>query len=92
METNHIDITSPKSLANLIALWQSEADSRNAAEEAKLNVRLAEADAAIAAGRDRAMANVRTVAAETAEAIVEKLSGQAPSRAEVDAAIARNAA
>ena len=50
------------------------------------------ADAAIAAGRDRAMANVRTVAAETAEAIVEKLSGQAPSRAEVDAAIARNAA
>ncbi len=38
------------------------------------------------------MANVRTVAAETAEAIVEKLSGQAPTRAEVDAAIARNAA
>jgi uncharacterized small protein (DUF1192 family) len=30
METNHINITSPKSLANLIALWQSEADRRNA--------------------------------------------------------------
>ena len=38
------------------------------------------------------MANVRTVAADTAEAIVEKLSGQAATRAEVDAAIARTAA
>jgi F-type H+-transporting ATPase subunit b len=81
-----------KTAAEAKAAAKAEADSRNAAEEAKLNIRLAEADAAIAAGRDRAMANVRTVAAETAEAIVEKLSGQAPSRAEVDAAIARNAA
>ena len=86
------DSRAQKTAAEAKAAAKAEADSRNAAEEAKLNVRLAEADAAIAAGRDRAMANVRTVAAETAEAIVEKLSGQAPSRAEVDAAIARNAA
>ena len=87
-----LDARAQKTAAEAKAAAKAEADSRNAAEEAKLNVRLAEADAAIAAGRDRAMANVRTVAAETAEAIVEKLSGQAPSRAEVDAAIARNAA
>ncbi|MFZ5729020.1 MAG: hypothetical protein ACOY4G_06690, partial [Pseudomonadota bacterium] len=74
------------------AAAKAEADARNAAEEAKLGERLAEAEAAIKAGRERAMANVRTVAADTAEAIVEKLSGQAATRAEVDAAIARTAA
>ena len=81
-----------KTAAEAKAAAKAEADARNAAEEAKLGERLAEAEAAIKAGRERAMANVRTVAADTAEAIVEKLSGQAATRAEVDAAIARTAA
>jgi F-type H+-transporting ATPase subunit b len=49
------------------------------------------AEADIRAAREKAMANVRTVAAETAEAIVEKLSGKAASKAEVDRALAGRA-
>lgn len=81
-----------KTAADAKAAAKAEAETRNAAEEAKLNERLAAAEADIQAGREKAMSNVRSLAAETAEAIVEKLSGQAPTRAEVDAAIARNAA
>jgi F-type H+-transporting ATPase subunit b len=81
-----------KTAADAKAAAKAEADTRNAAEEAKLHERLAAAEAGIQAGREKAMSNVRNLAAETAEAIVEKLSGQAPTRAEVDAAIARNAA
>jgi len=82
--------TAEKKIAKAAA--KAEAETRNAAEEAKLHERLAAAEAGIQAGREKAMSNVRSLAAETAEAIVEKLSGQAPTRAEVDAAIARNAA
>ncbi len=81
-----------KTAADAKAAAKAEAETRNAAEEAKLNERLAAAEAGIQAGREKAMSNVRSLAAETAEAIVEKLSGQAPTRAEVDAAVARNAA
>ena len=81
-----------KTAADAKAAAKAEAETRNAAEEAKLHERLAAAEAGIQAGREKAMSNVRSLAAETAEAIVEKLSGQAPTRAEVDAAIARNAA
>ena len=81
-----------KTAADAKAAAKAEAETRNAAEEAKLHERLAAAEAGIQAGREKAMSNVRNLAAETAEAIVEKLSGQAPTRAEVDAAIARNAA
>lgn len=81
-----------KTAADAKAAAKAEAETRNAAEEAKLHERLAAAEASIQTGREQAMANVRNLAAETAEAIVEKLSGKAPTRAEVDAAIARNAA
>ena len=37
--------------------------------------------------RDSAMANVRSVAAETTEAMIDKLTGRPASRAEVDAAL-----
>ncbi|MDX5392818.1 MAG: hypothetical protein LPJ86_03230 [Caulobacteraceae bacterium] len=80
-----------KTAAEAKAAAKAEADARNAAEEAKLGERLASAEAAIQASREQAMANVRTVAAETAEAIVEKLSGAPASRAEVEAALARTA-
>ena len=47
------------------------------------------AEAGIRAAREKAMANVRTVAAETAEAIVEKLTGKPATAAEVDARAGR---
>ena len=49
--------------------------------------RAAEAETRIRGMRDQAMGNVRTVAAETAEAMVEKLTGRAAHRAEIDTAL-----
>ena len=66
----------------------AEAHARQASEEAKLNARLAGAEAEIRAARDQAMANVKTIAVETAQAIVERLTGEAASAADVEAALA----
>ena len=62
---------------------------RQAAEEARLNERLAEAEARIRAMQEKAMTGVAGIAADTAQAIAEKLTGDKVSRAEVDAALAR---
>lgn len=56
--------------------------------EAELNGRLAEAEKSIAATKSAAMANVSTIAKDTASAIVERLIGTAPSPQAVDAAVA----
>src|SRR5690606_31607729 len=53
-----------------------EANARAAAEEAVVAARIAEAEAAIGKTRDAAMTNVSTIAADTARAIVEKLTGK----------------
>lgn len=58
--------------------------------EADLAKRLAEADAAIAATKTQAMSHVRSVAAEAATAIVERLTGRAPNPQAVEAALDRN--
>ena len=55
--------------------------------EAQLHERLASAEQSIAATRTAAMANVRTIAADTATAIVERLIGKAPAKQEVAAAL-----
>ena len=65
----------------------AEATARQHAQEAELNTRLAEAETRIRASRDAAMASVREVAADTAAAIVERLTGLAPAAGEVDAAL-----
>lgn len=64
-----------------------EAKARAAAEEAAVSARIAEAEAAIAKTRDAAMTNVSTIASDTAGAIVERLTGKAPTAAEADAAV-----
>lgn len=64
-----------------------EANARAAAEEATVSARIAEAEAAIARTRDAAMANVGAIAADTASAMVERLTGKAPSGAEAAAAV-----
>ncbi len=69
----------------------AEAARREAMEEAKLAEALAKADVRILATRDAAMANVRDIAAGTAIAIVEKLTGTAPTSQEVDKVLAGRA-
>ena len=70
----------------------AQAAERQKVEEAKLNERLSAAEADIRAARDQAMTNVRGIAVETAQAIVEKLTGAAVSVADVDAAPAARGA
>ena len=64
-----------------------EANARQAAEEAVVNARIAEAEASIGKTRDAAMANVSTIASDTARAMVERLTGKAATAAEADAAV-----
>lgn len=63
------------------------ANARAAAEEATVNARIEQAEAAIAKTRDAAMANVSSIASDTASAIVERLTGKAPTAAEATAAV-----
>ena len=65
----------------------AESEARRKELEAALNVKLAEAEKAIAATRNAAMANVRGIAAEAAAAIVERLIGMTPADASVKAAV-----
>jgi F-type H+-transporting ATPase subunit b len=55
--------------------------------DAQLHERLAAAEQSIAATRSSAMGNVRTIAADAASAIVERLIGTAPAAHEVAAAL-----
>ena len=64
-----------------------EANARAEAEEAVVNARIAEAEAAIGKTRDAAMTNVAAIASDTAAAIVERLTGKAPTAAETAAAV-----
>ena len=62
--------------------------ARHRAEEAgRLAKGFADAEARISAARDEAMRSVRSVAAETAEAIIDRLTGAPASAAEIDAAL-----
>ena len=56
--------------------------------DATLNTRIAQAEQAIAARRTAAMANVQDIAVETAAAIVERLTGNAPAKDDVAKAVA----
>ena len=55
--------------------------------EAQLHERIAAAEQLIAKGRNAAMSNVRSIAAETASAIVERLIGQRPRDEDIAAAL-----
>jgi F-type H+-transporting ATPase subunit b len=65
---------------------QAESAARLAEEEAKLAETTGKAEAGIAAARAQAMTNVRDIAADTAQAIVEKLTGLTASGGEIAAA------
>ena len=65
---------------------QAEVAAKVAEEEAKLAEVTSKAEADIAKARDKAMEKVGDIAGETAQAIVQKLTGRAASAAEVAAA------
>jgi F-type H+-transporting ATPase subunit b len=77
-----------KTAADAKARAAAEAAERQGKLEAELGERLAGAEASIRAARDQAMGQVQAIATDTATAIVEKLTGQAASPAEVEQALA----
>ena len=66
----------------------AQAAATNKKLEAQLHEKLAAAEQSIAATRNAAMANVGSIATETAAAIVERLIGTAPAPRDVSAAVA----
>ena len=64
-----------------------EAEELHKRLEAQLHERLAAAEQSIARTRTAAMGNVRSIAADAAAAIVERLIGNTPAKHEVDAAL-----
>ena len=97
-QSNAAQMAYEKSLADARSRAQSIANSTRdqqaaAAEashkqlEAKLHEQLAAAEQSIAATRTAAMGNVRSIASDTAAAIVERLIGKAPADHEVAAAL-----
>jgi F-type H+-transporting ATPase subunit b len=64
------------------------AEARRKTLEDELNVKLADAEKAIAATKTAAMSNVRGIAEDATRAIVERLIGTAPSEQAVTAAVA----
>jgi len=67
----------------------AEADTRRKALEADLATRIAESEATISARTEEAMASVRGIAADTATAIIERLTGRAPDPSVIAAATNR---
>ncbi len=65
----------------------AEIQARQAEDEAAVAARIATAEAGIAATRDAALAHAGAIAADTTRAIVERLTGQAPSADEAAAAV-----
>ena len=70
----------------------AEADAKRKTHEAELAAKIAESEATISARTNQAMASVREIAADAAIAIVERLTGRAPDRNAVEAALDRTVA
>lgn len=68
---------------------KAAAAAARAVEEERLGKTVAEAEARIAAARAEALTHVRAIAADAAQAMVQRLSGAPADRAEVDAALAQ---
>jgi F-type H+-transporting ATPase subunit b len=65
----------------------AEAAERQRKLSATLGEQIAAAEARIAAGKDEALAEIRGIAAEVGSAVVEKLTGAAPSPAAMTSAV-----
>lgn len=78
--------TSRRVAAEAKARVAAEAAERAAVQEAEVNAKITTAEAAIAKSRDVAMSNVSAIATEAAGAIVERLTGNAATAAELKGA------
>ena len=76
-----------KVAAQAKAAAKSAAAKRRAEEAGRLAKGFEEAEARIAAAKAEAMGHVRAIAAGAAVAMIERLSGQAPTTAEIDKAL-----
>jgi F-type H+-transporting ATPase subunit b len=76
-----------KLAADAKAEAKSATAKRRAEEAGRLAKGFADAEAQIAAARDEAMGHVRSIAAETAEAMIERLTGVSASPGEIDSAL-----
>ena len=85
-ETAQARAAAQRVAADARAKAQAEVAAKLAAEEAKLAEKAAVAEARISKARDAAMANVATIASETAGAIVGKLTGKTATAAELASA------
>jgi F-type H+-transporting ATPase subunit b len=70
----------------------AQTDAKRHSLEADLSQKLAAAETQIAASKTAAMSNVKTIAAEAAEAIVKQLTGRAADRTAIEAALASDKA
>jgi F-type H+-transporting ATPase subunit b len=78
-----------KVAADAQAQAKAAAAERRAQEEARLAEVMAAAEARIATARAEAMGHVRSIALDTAEAMIARLTGAEASRAEVEGALAQ---
>lgn len=69
--------TARKLAAEALAKSQAEVVAEQAAEDERLSVKLAEAESKIRDARNKAMSHVKEIAVETAQAMIEKLTGKA---------------
>lgn len=75
-----------KLASEAVARSNAEIAALSAKEDVKLNDRLAGAEQRIRAARDEAMSHVRDIASETAQALVEKLTGKSATAAAIRSA------
>ena len=85
-ETAAAHAAAKKLASDQVARVNADIAAQQAVEDEKLNKKLAVADARIRAARDTAMSHVREIASDTAQALVEKLTGAAPTAASLKSA------
>ena len=88
-ETAAAHTAARKLAAEATARSNAEIAAAQAAEDVKLNDRLAGAEQRIRAARDEAMSHVRDIATDTAQALVEKLTGKTATQAALKSALGK---
>jgi len=86
-ETAAAHAAARKMAADAKAKATAELAAAQAKEDARLSAILAEAEASIRAKRDEALSHVTEIATDTASALVEKLTGKAPTKTAMNAAL-----
>ena len=88
-ETAAAHVAARKLAAEAVARSNAEIAAVQADEDKKLNARLGEADGRIRAARDEAMSHVRDIATDTAQVLLEKLTGKAATATALKSALGK---